>query len=171
MAKSRFTDIDHGFRETMRALRKLGTPAVYVGILQDKGGEMTEEGITLAGYAAANEFGVSEDGKQRIPERSFIRSTVDGNRKAYQARLDEACGAAIDAAAKGADGKAVIEQKLGQLGSEVQDDIKTTIRDFTDPPNAPSTLARKYPADRPLRHTDRMRQSIAFKISMDGRTP
>jgi hypothetical protein len=172
MAKSSLTDRDRGYRKLMAGLKKLGTPAVYVGILQDKGSEMDPEGnITLAGYAAANEFGVSKDGEQRIPERSFMRSTVDRNRKAYQTRLDEACGAAIDAATAGSDPAAALEQKLGLLGAEAQGDIQRTIRDTHEPPNAPMTLARKYPGNHPLIHTSRMINSIQFCVSMDGSVP
>jgi hypothetical protein len=164
---------DRGYRKALGVLRKLRSPAVYVGILQDKGSELAENGdITLAGYAAVNEFGTDPGGKgPRVPERSFMRSTVDENRATYQKRLNEACGAAIDTATKGGDGVAALEGKLGLLGIEVQGDIKNKIRDLREPPNAPSTLARKYPGDNPLIHTGRMRQSISFAVKMDGSKP
>ena len=66
------TDRDMGYDSLMAELRELGqagNPRVYVGILQDKGSETTEDGITLAGYAAVNEFG-SSDG--RMTSRSAL---------------------------------------------------------------------------------------------------
>lgn len=173
---SSLKDTDRGYKALVRDLKRLGVaaPAVYVGILQDKGSEMSENGdITLAGYAAANEFGVEGDGGVRIPERSFLRSTVDAKNADYTRRLKGAVGAMIDAAKDSGVSSAlpVLEDRLAQLGMKAKSDVQKTIRDFDAPANAKSTLERKYPANRPLRHTDRMMQSIAFAVRMRGGTP
>jgi hypothetical protein len=163
MARSRVIDRDHGYRNVIRELGKESGAHVYVGILQDKGAEVVDGGVTLAGYAAVNEFG-SADG--HVPERSFLRSTVDENRAEYQQALDEATGDMIDAmVARGlGSGHKVLEQRLGQLGAKAAGDVKEKIRDLKDPPNAPSTLAAKYPGDNPLIDDGRMRQSVSFKV-------
>lgn len=171
MGRPRIRDIDRGYNAIIHDLLALGSsePKVFVGLLQDKGQERTEEGgITLAGYAAVNEFG-SEDG--HVPERSFLRSTVDDNRGRYMTELDRCAAAFIDGASKGGPGAglAALEQRLGQLGAGVARDVKRTIRDLRDPPNAPATLARKYPGDNPLIHTRRMSQSISFAVDLTGK--
>ena len=164
-------DRDLGFKGLAAALGAMHQPGVLVGILQDKGSFTTEEGITLAGYAAVNEFG-SDDG--RVPERSFLRSSVDDHAAEYAAELDKIAGDTIDAAIRDpAQGKAigVLERGLGRLGARAARDVQTKIREGGEPfiENAPYTLERKYPANRPLIHTGRMRQSISFVTDMDGK--
>jgi hypothetical protein len=165
------TDRDHGYAALKRDLDKLarsGVPVVYVGILQDVGSEMTESGITLAGYAAANEFGT-----KHIPERSFMRSTVADHAAEYQKELDEAVGGFVDAALRfPGSGNRTLEYGLGRLGLRVTRDIQNKIRAGGDPykKNADITLKRKYPANVPLKHTGRMRQSISHLVVMNNRS-
>jgi hypothetical protein len=70
----------------------------------------------------------------------------------------------------GAAGARKLKKDLGILGLRAQRDVQATIRAGGVPfiENAPSTLAKKYPATGPLRHTNRMRQSISFKVEMGG---
>jgi phage gpG-like protein len=174
VAANEVVDRDLGWSNLARELGSIGQPGVYVGILQDRGSEVSEDGeITLAGYAAVNEFG-SEDG--RVPERSFLRSTVDDNQATYEALLADATGDAVDAMIRSTGtgaGLASLERSLGRLGIRVQRDVQDRIRAGGTPsiPNAPLTLARKYPATHPLIHTGRMRQSISFKVDLKGEGP
>lgn len=171
MAANEVVDRDLGWSNLARELGSIGQPGVYVGILQDKGGEVAEDGgITLAGYAAVNEFG-SSDG--RVPERSFLRSTVDDYQAKYEAALGDAVGDAIDAMVRSTGtgaGLASLDRSLGRLGVMVQRDVQDRIREGGSPPtpNAPITLARKYPATHPLIHTGRMRQAISFQVDLKG---
>jgi hypothetical protein len=163
-------DIDRGYAEILGDLVKLsGTrPRVLVGILQDLGSETTGDGdITLAGYAAVNEFG-SEDG--HVPERSFLRSTIDENREQYGAELVRAVDELIAGARAGVPGAGVrrMEASLGRTGIRVSRDVQKKIREIWTPPNAPLTLERKYPGNHPLIHTGRMRQAISFMVDMTG---
>lgn len=153
-------DRDLGYANLLRGLGNLGGRAVDVGILQDKGGE-DAGGITLAGYAAVNEFG-SSDG--RVPERSFLRSTVDENADKYGDKMNRAVARAIDVAIGGGDAGAALDLELGKVGLLAARDVKGKIRDIRSPPNAPATLARKYPGDNPLIDTGRMRRSIAHQV-------
>ena len=160
-------DKDLGYDELVRQLGDIGQPRVLVGILQDKGSELAEGGdITLAGYAAVNEFG-SEDG--HVPERSFMRSTVDANQMKYANMVQIALGRAVDAISSGGGASTrVLENELGVIGNVAVGDIKKTIRVLRQPKNADSTLARKFPANNPLIHTRRMSQSISFLVDMEG---
>lgn len=167
-----FQDTDLGYDALLATLGDMGDAAVYVGILQDQGSELDEDGnITVAGYAAVNEFG-SADG--RVPERSFLRSTVDANGRVYESELQAVAIETVDAAVRSlssGQAEAALERGLGRVGARAARDVQVTIRDLRDPPNAPSTLAGKYPGDNPLIETGRMRQSISFAVSMDGGEP
>lgn len=167
--RGRLRDRDKGYRGFRDILQDVQSAGVYVGILQDKGSERTEDGeITLAGYAAVNEFG-SDDG--HVPERSFLRSTIDEHRAEYDADMQAATRAMLqESLLHGVgSGASVLERRLGQLGNKVTRHVKEKIRDLRDPPNAELTLALKYPGDNPLIHTGRMRQSISFLVDLQGR--
>ena len=154
----RVHDRDHGYKRLKSTLRELDDAHVYVGVLQDRGSERTSDGkITLAGYAAVNEFG-SEDG--RVPERSFLRSTVDEERDTYEQALQRGLGKVID-------GTSTTERELGLVGARVSRDVKRKIRELKEPANAPLTIERKGSAN-PLIDTGRLRQSITFLVKMDG---
>lgn len=167
------TDTDKGYRALMGVLGDLSGAGVDVGILQDKGSFKDEDsGITLAGYAAVNEFG-SEDG--HVPERSFLRSTVDERQDEYGRELDRAMGEAVDGAIRGGQSGALaaLDRGLGRLGARAARDVQSKIRAGGEPfkKNAPSTLSAKYPADKPLIEEGRMRQSISFAVDLgNGRT-
>lgn len=147
------TDHDSGYRRALQALRDLDV-AVDVGILQDQGEWSADGRITLAGYAAVNEFG-SADG--HTPERSFLRSTVARHGSRYQAELIAAAGHVLDGVA--------IDVAFGLVGVGAENDVTDAIRDFRDPPNAASTLRKKYPATFPLIDTGRMRQAISSRVA------
>lgn len=163
----RVRDIDRGYASLKKQLEDLGkrpAPRVYVGVLQDKGAEYAPgSDITVAGYASVNEFG-SEDG--RVPERSFLRSTMDENEAVYQGELDRIVGSMIDdMVSKGPGaGERALQRGLGRLGNRAARDVRTKIRDLRDPENATSTLAAKYPGNNPLVEGGRLRQSISFKV-------
>lgn len=155
------TDTDHGFRALLADFAKMDAYAVDVGIQQDVGGEVAEDGdITLAGYAAVNEFG-SSDG--RVPERSFLRSTVDENADKYAVLLEKAVGRAADRIVEGGNAGEAMTTELGKVGLRAERDVKRKIRDLKDPPNAASTIARKGSSN-PLIDTGRMRQSISHRV-------
>ena len=179
------TDRDLGYDSLIRGLRALGQaghPRVYVGILQEDGEQYYESwrwnktkktrvpvegGDTLAGYAAKNEFGTS-----RIPERSFLRSTVADNLAEYEAEIRQIARDFLDSAIKvPGSGMRTLERGFGLLGLRVKADVQNKIRDIKTPKNAPSTLAKKYPGQNPLIHTGRMRQSISHKVVMGGGAP
>ena len=152
---------DRGLDNLAAQLQEWMGLSVVVGIRQEKGSVVDEDGgITVAGYAAVNEFG-SEDG--RVPERSFLRSTIDERRDEYLKGLERAVLEGVDAAAAEGDGTAAVTRALGRLGMAAAGDVQATIRDLRDPPNAPYTIARKKSSN-PLIDTGRMRQSIDSEV-------
>lgn len=140
-------DKDLGFKALKNDLEKLASePFVKVGVLGKSGSE-------LATYAGANEFG-TRDG--RIPERSFIRSVMDENRftlfQQANRYLNQISAGSMDP-----------KTALGLLGEFIRGQIVSKITTLQDPPNAPSTIARKGSAN-PLIDEGRLRQSIAWEV-------
>lgn len=156
-------DTDRGYKALLRALHASPRYAVEVGILPDDGAEVVEGGTTLAGYASVNEFG-SADG--RIPQRSFLRSTLDENRAKYLEIMARGAQRSLaDEVLAQGDGavERVLRDELGRLGLRAERDVKRKIRDLRDPPNAPVTIARKGSSN-PLIDTGRMRNSIRSRV-------
>ena len=141
-----FTDRDLGYKDVVKALGSLDEPAVLVGLRAEK------DGSDLVKYAAANEFGVG-----RIPERSFLRSTVDENQETYLNDLEDVTGVYIDA------GPVAGLRRLSRLGLRAVRDVQKKIVDLKTPENAPRTIAQKKSSN-PLIDTGRMRQSIDFVV-------
>jgi hypothetical protein len=155
MAAPRVVDRDLGYRRIIRNLKQLGrlnAPAVFVGVRSGAG--ESADGTPLVLIAAVNEFG-SSDG--HVPERSFLRSTVDENRAAYMKLLERAAGRAVDK------GRSAMRRELELVGAKVASDVQRKIVALKDPPNAPSTIAAKGSSS-PLVDTGRLRQSIDFEV-------
>ncbi len=138
---------------------------VVVGVRGQAGSEVYPgEGqpLTLVDVATVHEFG-SANGV--IPERSFLRSTLDRNGKKYAKRLREAIARAIEAAAKGGDWREAVDRDLSRLGVLAVGDVQQTIRDSGPgwPALSPVTIARKG-SSKPLIDTGRLRQSIDHEL-------
>ena len=133
---------------------------VAAGIL---GGATDEDGVSVAEYAAYNEFGTTE-----IPKRPFLRTTMAKNGEKY-ARLLQ--GALRGLASSGS--SEPIGMALTAVGREMETDVIEQIKSNMPPPNAPATQARKQA--RPgggysgtLLDTGTMLGSVAFEL-LDGR--
>lgn len=91
-----------------------------------------------------------------IPERSFIRSAFDENKKEIWKLADDV-------------GNRVSEMKLDPMqglriiGEEMESKIKEKIKHGPFTPNAPSTV-RKKKSDQPLIDTGRLRNSIRYEV-------
>lgn len=144
------TDRDLGYQAVLAALARVDDGATLVGIHEEEGAQVDATGgLSLASVGAVNEFG-SDDG--RVPERSFLRATVDANAAAYTERLTRI----TDDAAMG---KRSLRDGLARLGALAEGDVKQFMTDLTDPPNAPSTIARKGSSN-PLIDTGGLRAAI-----------
>lgn len=151
------TDEDLGYGYLLRSFTDLRDVGVLVGVREDKGGQVTESGMTLAGYASANEFGTTDDqGRVRIPERSFLRSTVDEQEERYGSALDSATQAVVD-------GRQDVVSAFGRVGLRAVRDVQRKIRTSVPPPNAPATIAKKG-SSTTLVDSGRLRASIDFEV-------
>lgn len=123
---------------------------VRVGTAQGTHGE---SGMSNDELAAIHEFG-TEDG--RVPERSFLRSTMKAQRRPWldflAARMKRVVAGKLPALAA-----------LEQLGLKAAGDVKAAIVAGIDPSNAPSTVAAKG-SDTPLIDTGRLKESIMHEV-------
>lgn len=166
MSTNTVTDRDLGYADALGALKELAAGRfVVVGIRSGAGGEDLGDGFNLASLAAVHEFGTDRAGRGRnmvIPERSFLRSTVDAQREAIADRMESAAGRVLDGASD-------VDRELGLLGVFVAGKVQQAIADRTigGPPNAESTT-RPRPSGKgsstPLIDTGRLRQSIDSEV-------
>jgi HK97 gp10 family phage protein len=142
-SKGRFVkveDTDTGWSRFLKGLDNLEShPTGSVSV-----GYFTPE---VAQYAAANEFGT-----KTIPERSFIRSTVDQNQKKYLAKMTAASEKTIDAGIDPA-------SALIPVGNQMRNDIIKKIIDLRSPPNSAETIEAKGSSN-PLVDTGQMQRAI-----------
>lgn len=127
----------------IKQIQQTGKLEVRVGILGNEDSE-------LATYVRANEFGTS-----RIPERSYLRSTM-----VKPSAIKRIVQAGVALTKPGADTKTVLEVVGVVAVGEVQEQIRRG--DYV--PNAPSTIARKGSA-KPLIDTGRLIQSIGYEVA------
>lgn len=116
-------------------------------------GEITTGGgsaASVADVAAINEFGMG------VPERSFLRSTIDAGRGKY-AKLLRGIGQAMVA------GKISPSRGAALVGEIVVGDIKQTIADGVPPPNAESTIVAKG-SSTPLIASGQLRGAITYRV-------
>ena len=130
------------------------------------GGATNEDGVSVAEYAAFNEYGTTE-----IPKRSFLRTTMADNAEKYAGILG---GALRGFASSG--GNEPVGRALTAVGREMETDVIEKIKSNVPPPNAPATKARKEA--RPgggysgtLFDTGTMLGSVAFELLNGNEEP
>lgn len=148
------TDIDRGFKSLVRRFRRSRDgPNVTVGIQSTAAGLSRGVGFSNAALAAVHEFG-SKDGT--IPQRSFIRATVDRERGQINRLLSVAVKKVADP-----DG---IRRGLGIVGEKVVAEMKRTINQSIDIVSLkPATIIAKG-SSTPLIDTGVLKNSITWEI-------
>jgi hypothetical protein len=124
-----------GKQQVEEALKDLakkleGETRVLVGVPVGAG---SNDGLTIATYAAVNEFG-SADG--HIPARPFLRPGVENGTLLYLKTAELGIPKVLS-------GQMTMRMVLEQIGNMAQVSVQTAIHDKTDPPNAASTIAAK----------------------------
>lgn len=153
---------DNGADKMMAGLKALGQKTVRVGILDEapkragsESGKAKSSGrATLLGVAAVHEFGAPAAG---IPQRSFIRATVDLKAAEIQATRDKL-------AAQVAEGKITAQVALERLGAFVQGIVQARIAEGIGPALKPETVRRKK-SSKPLVDTGQLRSSVTWKVT------
>jgi len=162
----RALDKDSGYVDLRHLMEREDDPYALAGIRQDAGvyderGRAAGEPLNVAEVAIVNEFG-SLDG--RIPSRPWVRSAWDTNVEKYEKRFRREVGKAVD-------GDQSLIQALDRVILEVEADQVESLIALRDPPNAPSTLARKAPKTNPLVDTGQLAQSHDSAVFLKGGAP
>jgi hypothetical protein len=129
-------DKDKGWNRLQELAKRLAANDVHVrvGVLDDgRAGSEDRGGITTGQLAVAMEFGTSH-----VPARSWVGLTFDRARAEVQADMRQLLGRVVD-------GKITVDKALNVLGAKYSAAVKNTVTqgEQIQPPNAPSTLARK----------------------------
>lgn len=158
MARPVVLDIDLGYNQILEEIEQLQKSSLLVGIqekaktvAQTKNGRSQKVGLSVAEYAAKNEFG---DGK--IPERSFMRTAFDENIALIERATADQYGKIID-------GNITLTRGLNVIGQIIAGLIQTKIRAIIFPPNSPSTIAAKG-SSKPLIDFGQMIKSVTYAI-------
>lgn len=137
--------LDAKLREIAAKLKRGG--AVEIGFPE---GAAYPDGKPVAYIAAIQEFGAPSRG---IPSRPYFRTMI----ALKSPKWGDALGNLVistnyDAASA-----------LGLMGQGIQGQLQTSIRDWSDPPNAPSTIAAKG-FNAPLIDTGAMLRTVTYTV-------
>lgn len=144
MANPRVIIRDRGLKRFMTQARQIHQSEISVGV---------HDNPEIVARAIANEYGTD-----RIPERSFLRSTFDQEGFNIAARRSAAIRRIVE------EGSSVREE-LRSIGAYLRDRIVAKINSGVPPPNAPSTIRRKGHGDT-LRDTLKMRDGISVQVRL-----
>ena len=157
MARARFKsstkEIDHGYKAMRRVIKQIqrDKPYVKVGVQADAGEH--SEGTPMTLVASVHEFGAPS---KNIPERSFIRSTMDEKRRFLRGLTQDEIFKIIRL-------KTHFRSSLDRIGLVISTLIKKKITDLRKPPLKPATIRRKGSSN-PLVDTGQMRASIRHVV-------
>ena len=151
------TDRDNGARALLARLEAQRGARVRVGVLDDAA-KRTEDGegpLTLVEVAALHEFGA-----EGIPQRSFVRATVD----LHEAEIHDLQRALALQVLRG---EVEEEVALERLGMKVAAKCQNRIAEGIPPENAPETIERKG-SSKPLVDTGQLKASITYRVYREG---
>lgn len=144
-------DMDAGWGQALNGLFEMDGAGVDVGIFDEDGVHPnSDDGLLISEIAAIQEFGTDD-----IPARPFLATTYEQNRDRYSNQAESVFGGVLR-------GKLTVDQALQTLGAIQASDVKTTINNWTTPPNSPKTIASKGQND-PLVEDRHMRDAVKFK--------
>lgn len=153
--KAKIIDKKKVFERVEKNFGEMNGLHVVVGV-PEGAEERDEDGpATMAEVAFYNEFGT-----EHIPERSFLRSTVDENNRKYVQLYEQLMGAVLE-------GKISVKKAMGLLGEKAKADVQRKIRSNIPPENAESTIDKKK-STKTLIDTGQLVQSITYEVR-DGK--
>lgn len=137
-------------KDTIKALEKLsksmgGPDSVKVGL--PKNANDYPDGTSVIMVGATHEFGSPS---RNIPQRSFLRSTIQEKRRSYKRMFRRLAIRIIK-------GRITKKEALSLIGLQVQGDVVSNISDGISPP-------LKSRTGNPLNDTGHLKQSITFQV-------
>lgn len=167
-ASVQIEDKDKANWEKLMKELKVGAAFVTVGVHEGAGNYTKGKSPpSVAEVALWNEFGT-----ERIPERSFLRSTVDENLSRVEGWFAQAYDSIIGSIANGGDGKAAMFKALQKIGIQVQFLIQNKIKSNVPPPSSKATIAAKERAhsthpNHTLMDTELLLRSISNEVTVE----
>lgn len=153
-----FTESKKRYDQEIKLMEQIENSYVLIGFQegsvtrsQTKGKRRKEAGKSQAQIAAENEFGTN-----KIPARSFMRTSFDENVQ----RVVNIITAEYE---KILDGQSTVRKSLNAIGLYGVDLVQQKIRAIRYPPNSPRTIAIKK-SSKPLIDFGQMIQSVRHKV-------
>jgi hypothetical protein len=152
--KGKVRDSDRGMKALNKRLMQTSDLALKVGLVGEKANQQHgDSGFTNVQLGTVHEFG-SANGV--VPERSFIRATVDEKEEDIKAIGRRVIQGIIS-------GKVTAQRGLEIMGLRVQADIVAKIRSGIKPELKPETVKRKG-SSTPLIDSGQLVQAINFQV-------
>jgi hypothetical protein len=143
---------DLGHDRIRKDFEALKNKTLTIGFFKDE--SPYENGQSVVQVAYWNEFG-----NERIPERSFIRSTWDEKRREWLDGSKQLMQSIVL-------GQLTPELALNKIGFKIATEYQNKIVTLMEPPNAPSTVARKpNVGNNPLINSRKMLRSVGFQVT------
>ena len=150
---SKVIDKDLGYERILQTLLD-SNQSIDVGLFADDARKThSRSKNTYAEIVVVNEYGSGA-----IPERSFMRSTIDKNVIRYSRMVRKAIKRTT-----GRHSRIPLERLFEVIGMRIRDDIRHTIRTQNDPINAEGTANRKGFND-PLVETGTLQKLIKSRV-------
>lgn len=148
---------DHGYAAIIREIGRTADTFITVGVHASEDSRQGDE-TTNALVASVHEFG-----SDTVPQRSFLRSTIDSRRNDINEVIRKTHARMVD-------GKLTAKGGAGIIALWVENAVKATIRRGGEdwPPLAPSTIAAKG-SSRPLIDTAQLIASIKGVVHQGAR--
>lgn len=151
-------DLDSGLNQILKDINSLPRRQILIGIQEDsqtkaqsKNGRKQKQGVSIAQYAAANEFGT-----EKIPQRSFMRSTFDEKLPDIMRVINSSFGRVVDR-------KIPPIKAYREIGQAVEGFVKMKIHQIMSPPNSPVTIELKK-SSKPLIDFGQMVAAVRYII-------
>lgn len=141
-------DRDRGWKKLRSMLRDRKAEYVDVGVMSEH--DMRSDDVGNLMLALVHEFGLG------VPERSFIRDTIDQNTSEYISFIKALAVQVVI-------GRISKKTALALLGAKVEADMKKLIRSGIEPALDPVTVARKG-SSTPLIDTGQLVSSLDYEV-------
>lgn len=127
-----------------------GRVELRAGILEEA---KYPDGTQVAQVGYIQEYGAPE---AKIPPRPFFRAVINEGKQTWPSIL----------AAGVEHYQGDVKSALALLGAQIVGELSQSVRDWSSPPNAPATIARKG-FNKPLIDTGQMANSFSYEVTDD----
>lgn len=160
-SKVALTVKDRGWNKILDKAKRSKGLRLDVGFVGPKASaKHADSKLTVAVIAAIHEFGAG-----RVPERSFLRSTMESNQARYIAMIATAASLSVL-------GTQTVESALAHIGDLIVSDIVQAVKSGIEPPLSEETERKKAAKNQPLIPliaTKQMIEAVTFAVRREFR--